>query len=142
MVALLDSATVAAFLDRDDGFHVAADARVRELAGRDQLTVSVITYAQLLTGAGLGHHDERTVRSFFTDLIDEVHEVDRPVAERAAQLRVGKPSLRLRDALILATADLRDAEVVITADRRWTGVLPGRRIELLGADQAPPSRLD
>jgi hypothetical protein len=44
VVALLDSVAVAGFLDRDDAFHAAADARVRELAGRDTLIVSVITY--------------------------------------------------------------------------------------------------
>lgn len=135
MVALLDSGTVAGFLDRDDVFHAAADTRVRELAGRERLVVSVITYAELLTGAGLGHHDDRAVRGFFADLIDEVHSVDRHVAERAAELRVAT-SLKLPDALILATADLHDADVVITADHRWADVLVGRRVELLNPAQS------
>lgn len=131
MVALLDSVTVAGFLDRDDAFHAAADARIRELAGREQLVVSVITYAELLTGAGLGHHDEAAVRGFFADLVDELHEVDRRIAERAAELRTAKPSLRMPDALILATADVRQADVVITGDRRWADAGIGPRIELL-----------
>jgi len=131
VVALLDSTAVAGFLDRDDSFHAAADKRVRELAGREQLIVSVITYAELLTGAGLGHHDQAAVRGFFADLVDEVESVDRGVAERAAELRTATPSLKMPDALILATADLRDADVVITADHRWVHVLAGRRVELL-----------
>jgi predicted nucleic acid-binding protein len=57
--------------------------------------------------------------------------VDRDVAERAAQLRTAKPSLRMPDALILATADVHHADLVITADHRWVDVLVGRRIELL-----------
>jgi predicted nucleic acid-binding protein len=133
VVALLDSAAVAAFLDRDDPFHAAADERVRELAGRARLIVSVITHAELITGAGVGHHDQAAVRSFFTDLVDHVHDVDREVAERAAELRTARPSLKMPDALILATADLHDADVVITADHRWAGVLGGRRVELLRA---------
>lgn len=132
MVGLLDSTVIAGFLDRDDVFHAAADARVRELAGRERLVVSVVTYAELLTGAGLGHHDQKAVRGFFADLIDEILVVDRNIAERAAGLRVAKPSLKMPDALVLATADVHEADVVITADRRWAGVLTGGRVELLG----------
>lgn len=133
MVVLLDSVAVAGFLDRDDPFHVAADARIRELAGRARLVVSVITYAELLTGVGLGHHDRTAVRGFFADLVDEVHDVDRNVAERAAELRTGKPSLKMPDALILATADLHDVDVIVTADHRWADVLASRHVELLSS---------
>jgi predicted nucleic acid-binding protein len=134
VVALLDSAVVAGFLDRDDAFHAAADARIRELAGRETLVVSVITYAELLTGAGLGHHQQSAVRGFFGQLIDEVYSVDRAVAERAAQLRSQTPSLRLPDALILATAYLHDADLVVTGDHRWSGVDISSRVELLVGD--------
>jgi predicted nucleic acid-binding protein len=133
VVALLDSVAVAAFLDRDDAFHAAADARIRQLAGRDTLAVSVITYAELLTGVGLGHHDESAVRGFFAQLIDSVYSVDRAVAERAAELRSRTPSLRMPDALILATADLHHADIVVTGDDRWPGVGIGSRVELLTA---------
>jgi predicted nucleic acid-binding protein len=133
VVALLDSAAVAGFLDRDDVFHEAADATIRALAGRERLIVSVITYAELLTGVGLGHHAGSTVRGFFADLVDEVHVVDRTIADRAAEMRAAKSSLRMPDALILATADVHDAGIVITADHRWTDVLVGRTLELLRA---------
>jgi predicted nucleic acid-binding protein len=133
VVALLDSVVVAGFLDRDDAFHAAGDARIRELAGRDTLVVSVITYAEVLTGAGLGHHERSAVRGFFAQLIDEVYGVDRPVAERAAELRVQSPSQKMPDALILATADLHHADLVVTADDRWSGIGIGSRVELLVA---------
>lgn len=131
MVALLDSAVVAAFLDRDDAFHARADERLRRLAGRDLLMVSVITYAELLTGALRGHHDEDAVRGFFADLVDDIHAVDRQIAERAAELRTTIRSLKMPDALILATADVHGADLVITADRRWVGTLTGPQVELL-----------
>jgi predicted nucleic acid-binding protein len=136
VVALLDCVVVAGFLDRDDAFHRAADARIRQLAGREHIVASTITYAELLTGAGLGHHSDAAVRGFFADLIDEIHDVDRAVAERAAQLRISKRSLRMPDALVLATADVHDADVVITGDRRWVDVLPDRRIEVLEASRS------
>jgi hypothetical protein len=129
-VALLDSAIVAGFLDADDAFHTVADRRVRELAGRQRLVVSVITYAELLTGAGLGHHDEQTVRGFFDDLVDEILPVVAGVAERAAELRSAR-AIKLPDALILATAELAGAHV-ISGDERWN-TIPGLRcpVELL-----------
>jgi len=133
VVALLDSAAVVGFLDRDDSFHAAADRLVRQLAGHQRIIVSVITYAELLTGAARGHHDSVAVRGFFVDLVDQIHDVNRLVAERAASLRGAKPSLKMPDALILATADLHDADIVVTADHRWVDVLAGRRVELLGS---------
>lgn len=133
MVALLDSAVVAGFLDSEDPFHAAADARIRQLAGRETLVVSVITYAELLTGAGLGHHTQSVVRGFFGELVDEIHAVDRAVAERAAELRSEKRSLKMPDALILATADVHGADLVITGDERWTGIRVASHVELLAA---------
>ncbi len=133
MVALLDSAAVVGFLDRDDSFHAAADRLVRQLAGHQRIIVSVITYAELLTGAARGHHDSFAVRGFFVELVDQIHDVNRLVAERAASLRKAKPSLKMPDALILATAYLHDADIVVTADHRWVDVLAGRRVELLGS---------
>jgi hypothetical protein len=35
-----------------------ADAAIRELVRTERLLVSVVTYAEVLTGAQLGHHDE------------------------------------------------------------------------------------
>jgi predicted nucleic acid-binding protein len=131
-LVLLDSVALAGFLDRDDAFHVSADERIRTLAGRDRLIASVVTYAELLTGAALGHHGAETVRGFFAELIEEIVPVDQPVAERAAVLRAARARLRMPDALILATAEERAAELVVGADRRWADI-PGYRckVELL-----------
>jgi hypothetical protein len=64
VVALLDSVVVAGSLDRADSFHAATDRRIRQLAGREVLIASVITYAELFTGVGRGHHVQATVRGF------------------------------------------------------------------------------
>jgi predicted nucleic acid-binding protein len=142
VVALLDSVAVVGFLDRDDAFHSAADGRIRQLAGREVLVVSVITYAELLTGAGLGHHEQSAVRGFFDQLIDEIVSVDRAVAERAAGLRSQDLPLKMPDALILATADVHQADLVITGDERWSAVGISPPVEVLAAtateDEQPP----
>ena len=131
MVVLLDSSTVVGFLDRDDALHADADRRLRALAGRERLIVSVVSYAEVLTGARLGHHDIDIVQGFFAQLIDDVVVVDVEVAERASVLRAAKRSLRMPDALILATADVRQADVVLAGDEGWGDVPIGPEVEVL-----------
>lgn len=63
-IALLDSNAIVGFLDADDPLHGPADAAVKSIATEHAFVVSVVTVAELLTGAKLGHHDEATVRRF------------------------------------------------------------------------------
>lgn len=123
MAVVLDSDAVVGFLDRDDVLHDAADAAIRNLVGREQLLVSVVTYAEVLTGARLGHHDEHRVRGFFGDLISEVLPVDVAVADVAADLRSRRKSLRMPDAMILATAEIQpEVSLVVTGDIEATKI--------------------
>lgn len=125
MAVALDSSVVVGFLDRSDDLHEAADREIRGLIRTEQLVVSAITFAELMTGARLGHHDEKTVRGFFDDLIAAVLPADVAVADRAAALRAGSKSLAMPDALIVATAEL-DPEIrlLVSGDRR-VGKLKG-----------------
>ena len=119
MAVVLDSDAVVAFLDRDDALHDAADEAIRHLLGTDRLFASAVTYAEILTGARLGRHDEKHVRGFFADLISEILPVDADVADKAADLRSRRKSLRMPDALILATAALHpEVGLVVTGDQR------------------------
>ncbi len=119
MAVVLDSDAAVAFLDRADDLHATADEAIRDLLGKHQLLASAVTYAEVLTGARLGRHDEKRVRGFFADLISEILPVDAKVADRAADLRARRKSLRMPDALILATADLHpEVDLVVTGDRR------------------------
>lgn len=133
MAVVLDSDAVVGFLDRNDALHSAADAAIRDLIQQHRLLVSAVTYAEVLTGARLGHHDEDQVRSFFLQLISGVLPVDVDIAERAADLRSRVRSLRMPDALIFATAD-REAEVelILTGDKQAIRI-PGLgcRVQLL-----------
>lgn len=119
MAVVLDSDTVVGFLDRGDALHRAADAVIRDLVREHRLLVSVVTYAEVLTGARLGHHDEGQVRGFFAQLVSEVLPVDTTVAEKAAELRSRLKSLRMPDALILATAGTsQEVDLIVTGDAK------------------------
>jgi hypothetical protein len=113
----LDSDAVIGFLDSGDALHAAADSAIRELMPEQRLVVSVVTYAEILTGARLGHHDEEKVADFFADLISEVLAVDVEIADIAARLRSAQRSLPMPDALILATAEAnREVDTILSGD--------------------------
>jgi predicted nucleic acid-binding protein len=123
VAVVLDSAAVVAFLDRDDALHPAADAAIRELTSENRFFASAVTFAEVLTGAHLEHHDEVVVRGFFADLVSEIIPVGTAGAERAARLRADHRSLRMPDALILAAADGHpDVEVLLTGDAELAAV--------------------
>jgi predicted nucleic acid-binding protein len=117
VAVVLDSDAVVGFLDRDDALHDAADAAIRDLVREQRLLVSVVTYAEVLTGARLGHHDEGQVRGFFAQLISEVLPVDMTVADKAAEFRSRHKPLRMPDALIFATAATNpDIDLLVIGD--------------------------
>ncbi|HVX34069.1 MAG TPA: PIN domain-containing protein [Solirubrobacterales bacterium] len=132
MAVALDTAAVVAFLDRDDALHRSADAAIRKLIATNRFIASAVTFAEVLAGAHLQHHDEAVVRGFFAELV-EILPVDAATAERAASLRAAHRSLRMPDALILATADAHpDVDAILTGDAGFRSVRGlGCRVKLL-----------
>lgn len=130
---LLNSTVIVGFLDADDALHDAAASRLRELAGDHPLAASVVSYAEVMTGAVLGHHSQEHVTGFFDALIRDLLPVDKAVAARAFKIRGKRRSLPMPDALILATADLHpEIDTVLCGDGDWpriTGL--DCRVELL-----------
>lgn len=130
-IVLLDTSAVIAFLQPDDAFHAAASAIISaHVSARSQLAISAVTVTELFTGAALGHQEERVVNGFLEDLGVLRLPLEEKIARRAAQIRgahtemtqndVARPIVKVPDALILATADLRpDVELVIGGDKRW-----------------------
>lgn len=113
----LDADVVIAFLDAGDDQHERAVDLLRpRLAAGAEIVIGASVYAEVMvrplasgTGARL---DE------FIDAIGAtVHAIDRELARRAAGLRAQHGSLRLPDALSLATALMADADLV-TLDQR------------------------
>lgn len=130
---LLDSTVIVGFLDADDDLHELAVARLKELVAEAPLAASVVSYAEVMTGVALGHHPRRHVDAFFDALVRELLPVTREVAARAATLRGKLASLKMPDALILATADLHeDVDTIVCADAQWPKVKGlDCRVELL-----------
>jgi len=130
VAVVLDSGVVVGFLDREDALHDAADAAVRELVRGQRLLASAVTYAEVMTGARLGHHDEDDVAGFFSGLLSGVVSVDVVIADQAADLRARFKSLRMPDALILASAETDpEVELIVTGDRQLTKV-SGLRVDV------------
>lgn len=134
MAVVLDSGVVVGFLDRGDALHDAADEAIRELVRGQRLLATVVTYAEVMTGARLGHHSEDDVAGFFAGLLSAVLPVDVAVADKAADLRSRFKALRMPDALILATAETNpDVELIVTGDQRLAKVSGLRcKVRLLG----------
>jgi predicted nucleic acid-binding protein len=123
VAVVLDSDVVISFLDRQDALHDAADAVVREFVRGHRLVASVVTYAEVLTGAYLGHHFEDDVAGFFRELLSAVLPIDIAATDAAADLRSRFKALRMPDALILATAETDpDVDLIITGDQQLTKV--------------------
>jgi predicted nucleic acid-binding protein len=121
-IVVLDVSVVIAFLDAADTHHAAAVAALAKVRSRE-LVLPASAYAEMLVGpARRGRQAMVAAREFVADLALRVEPLSAEIAERAAVLRATHRSLRLPDALVLATADALDALSVLTADRTWPRV--------------------
>ncbi len=131
-LTLLDAGVIIGVLDGSDPHHASARAALSAALERgDALAVPASAYAEAQVGpARRGREAMRRLDAFLADLSIEVEPITRQVAGRAAQLRARHgPRLRLRDALVLATALHLKAERVLTTDARWPGA--GVNVEIL-----------
>jgi predicted nucleic acid-binding protein len=117
----LDAGVVIALLDADDAHHqAAAEALAAALRSGDRLAMAAPAFAECLVGPS--RRNERavaTVADLFERLPIDVVDLDAHTARRAAALCAKHASLRLRDALVLATASTSSADQLVTTDRRW-----------------------
>lgn len=106
-----------AFLDPGDDQHTAAVAALRSrLAAGDELLVAATVYAETIIRP-LQQGTDATVDQFLDAAGIAVIPIDRTIARRAAALRAEHPSLRLPDAMSLATAVVTDS-TLLTLDRK------------------------
>ncbi|MFV0309118.1 MAG: type II toxin-antitoxin system VapC family toxin [Desertimonas sp.] len=117
----LDAGVLIAFLDGDDGHHDAARLALAEaLDNADRLGLAASALAECLVGpARRGPKAVAVVRSLIDRLPVSVVALDEEIATRAAVLRARQRSLKLPDALVLATAEHSNADRLITTDRGW-----------------------
>lgn len=118
-LVVLDASVVIAFLDPQDALHGAAVEALTEYQHED-LLIPVSVYAEILVGPHRkGAEAVSAVESFLADFAVQIEPLTPKIARSAAKLRSESRSLRLPDALVLATADELDADSVLTGDESW-----------------------
>jgi predicted nucleic acid-binding protein len=112
----VDADVAIAFLDPADAQHErAVEALGSHLATGDDVLIAATVFAEVIVRP-LQHGTEGKVEEFLTAIGADVVDVDRTLARRAAELRARHGSLRLPDALSLATA-LANGAQFLTLDR-------------------------
>lgn len=129
---MLDTNVIVGLLDPDDALHGRArDAVHRWEDKAASFAISVITWGELRVGAvRKGVAAERMLGAFRAAVIDRIVGVNEATAESAALLRAADLTIRVPDALIIATAREVKADALLTADRKFPGIAPDL-IELL-----------
>lgn len=122
----LDADIVIAFLDPGDDQHASAVAELRpRLAAGDELLAAATVYAESIARP-LQQGTDATVDEFFDAAGISIVPIDRTVARRAAVLRAEHQSLRLPDAMSLATAIVTDS-ALLTLDKKLRQI--ARRVQ-------------
>jgi predicted nucleic acid-binding protein len=122
----LDADIVTAFLDPGDEQHATAVAELRpRLAAGDELLAAATVYAESIVRP-LQQGTDATVDEFFDAAGISIVPIDRTVARRAAVLRAEHQSLRLPDAMSLATAIVTDS-ALLTLDKKLRQI--ARRVQ-------------
>jgi predicted nucleic acid-binding protein len=118
---VLDASVVLALLDPQDALHEAAiDALRAHRAKKVRFVLPASVFAEVLVGvARLGDEALDQRRNQIVAAFGPPVALDEPVAVAAARLRAKHRSLRLPDAVVLATAQVLDAQAVLTGDKRW-----------------------
>lgn len=120
-VTVVDAGVIIGFLDADDVHHPAAHVALDEARNRnDRLVIPASVYAEILVGPsrkGIG------AIAAVRDLVDrvpiDVEPIDEEIAVAAAAIRARHRSVKLPDALVIATAGHLDADHLVTTDGEW-----------------------
>jgi predicted nucleic acid-binding protein len=121
----IDAGVVIGFLDAADAHHANATMSLTQAVDAgDRLAMAASAFAECLVGpARRGEQAIQVVRDAFDRLPIEIIDLSPLVAIEAARLRSRHRSLRLPDALVIATSVLASANRLVTTDGRW----PSRR---------------
>lgn len=130
-LTVLDAGVVIAGLDADDAHHAAVAGALGTARDRgDSFILPMSAYAEVLVRpATHGPAAVTRVDAALDASAISVADAGREIARRAATLRARHQSLRLPDALVIATAVELDADHLLTTDRRWKTL---RRLGLRG----------
>jgi predicted nucleic acid-binding protein len=127
---VLDASVVIAFLDAGDEHHGAAIAAL-EGTERDDRVLPASAYAEVLVSPmRRGGEAASKVDEALSAIAIRIEPTTSEIARAAARLRARYKSLRLPDALVLATGQVLNATRVLTADRGWPKLDPRARATL------------
>ena len=114
---VLNADIVIAFLDPGDDQHATAVAELQpRLAAGDELLLAATVYAETIVRP-IQQGTDATVEEFLDAANISIVPIDRTAARRAAALRAEHQSLRLPDAMSLATALATDS-ALLTLDKK------------------------
>lgn len=117
----LDAGVIIAFLDGTDAHHDAARSALSTAFDHaERLSIAASALAECLVGpARRSTKAVELVRTVIERLPVSVVHLDEEIATQAAMLRARHRSLKLPDALVIATAEHSNADRLITTDREW-----------------------
>jgi predicted nucleic acid-binding protein len=127
-IVLLDTSIIIALFDGKDLLHNKAVPVVREVQGSNEMIFSIVSYAELLVGAY--QHSQEAVAKLdrFLNGLFRMAPMTPAIAHTGAELRASRSSLKLPDALIIATGIHHRADQIITGDEGWHEVDPTVRV--------------
>ena len=116
-LTVLDASVVIAHLDPADALHARAGKALTSVAA-DELVLPASALAETLVSPARRNR-LADARDRIEALLIRIEPLTDAIAEEAARLRAAHDSLRLPDALVIATAETLVADVLLTSDRRW-----------------------
>jgi predicted nucleic acid-binding protein len=125
-LVLYDTNIVVSLLSPTDALHHAAARTAEAWEARGARTaISVVSWAELRTGAlRRGPDAEQALAAFCRVAVDEIVPVSVEIAEIAAGYRAVDLSIRMPDALVVATGRHIGADVVLTGDKQMARAAP------------------
>ena len=120
-LTLLDAGVIIGYLSSADPHHETATKALREaIAGNQSLAMPASVLAEILVGPSRRGADAvEVVRNMVAAVPIAVIPIGNDIAVKAADVRARHKSLKLPDALVIATAEEEGAERLLTTDRRW-----------------------
>ncbi len=114
---VLDASVIIAHLDPADTLHARAVSGLTAVSGDDLVLPAPARAETLVIPARRGRLID--ARAAIDMLLIRIQPLTGTIAELAAGLRAAHRTLRLPDALVVATGDHLDADGVLTVDRKW-----------------------
>jgi len=126
----LDAGVLIGFFNANDAHHAAACSVLQDGIAGEQFAMSASSLAEsLITPARQGEGGIRAAMAAIGRLSVRTVDLTAEIAIETARLRAAHRSLRLPDALVIATAIESGADRLVTTDRRWPPLDSDLRVE-------------